>query len=245
MEMKQPNVPKLETPKAPSVPKTPEVKQPSVDPDEEMWTKQFKSMGFNDDEIKNKYLPEARKSKREALERERIKNEMQEWNRKNELKPKRATPEQMNKIRDAAIKRFGITNRLGDAFYMMPDGRMLSGAGGNYGNRVVDHRDIGSSYLDAGVDIQEAERGGNSHNMMDFMRGGNIRMIPENNSIDIMAKPTDAQMNMIYNMWRRGKLDGIQISNAEDKYGQQLGYLEDIRNERQISDFIRKYFANK
>lgn len=244
----------LEKPKAAAA-IAPNVKQPQVhqakepveepkDPEEQEWIKQFKSLGFNDDEIRDKYLPEARKSKAQELERQRVQRDKEDWEKQNAAKPRGADPSQMEKIRQEAIKEFGLANRFSDSFYMLPDGRMLSGAGkgrGGYG-RSFDHRDIGSSYLNAGVDIQETDRGGNSHNMLDFMRGGNIRTIPESNSIDVMSKPTSEQMNAIYNLWRRGDIDNIQITNPNDKYGQQLDYLEDIKSEREIADFFNRNF---
>ena len=160
---------------------------------------------------------------------------------KEQQRPRASTPEQLEKIRNSAIKEFGLTDRFSNAFYMLPDGRMLDGTGGQRWGRAYDHRDINSPYYNNQVDLQDDE-GGNSTNMMDFMRGGHIRMIPELNGIDLMAKPTDAQLNQIYKMFNRGLLNNIQVSSATDKYGQQLGYLEDIQSERQIADFLRKYY---
>lgn len=161
--------------------------------------------------------------------------------KKSEEKPRSSTSEQLEKIRKAAIDEFGLTDKYDQAFYMLPSGQMLNGSGGQRYGRYVDHRDINSPYYTAGFDF-ETDQGGNSANMLDFMRGGHIRMIPENSAIDIMSKPTDQQMNKIYDMFKRGKLSNIQISNPNDKYGQQLDYLEDIQNERQIADLIKKYY---
>lgn len=164
------------------------------------------------------------------------------WKEKQARKPSASTPEQMNALRNRALRTFGSTDRYDDAFYMLPNGQMLSGTGGqNYG-RVYDHRDINQVYGDEGVDLAEIAEGGNSTNMLDFMRGGNIRMIPETRSIDIMSKPTTQQMNRIYEMWKKGKLDGIQISDPKTKSGSELEFIDDIRNEAQISNLIRKYF---
>ena len=148
-------------------------------------------------------------------------------------KPRSSTPEQMEKIRNNAIKEFGLTNKFQDAFYLLPNGQMLSGTGGQRYGRVNDHRDINSPYLNAQVELDD-EAAGNTTNMLDFMRAGNIRLIPETNSVDLMAKPTPEQQRAILNFWRSGKLDSIQISNPDDAYGQQLDYLEDIQKENQI-----------
>ena len=158
-------------------------------------------------------------------------------------RPRSTTPEQMEQIRNNAIKEFGLTNRFQDAFYLLPNGQMLSGTGGQRYGRAYDHRDINSTYYNAGIDLQD-EKGGNSTNMLDFMRGGNIRLIPETNSVDLMTKPTPEQKRAILNFWRLGKLDSIQITNPNDDYGQQLDYLEDIQKENQILNLLKKYYGD-
>lgn len=160
------------------------------------------------------------------------------------VEKKRSTPEQIKAVTNSAIDEFGLTSDFNDAFYMLPDGRMLSGGGKqNRSSRVYDHRDINSPYYNNDLDF-ETERGGNSSNMMDFMRGGNIRLIPETSSIDLMANPTQAQRNAIYNLWKNGKINNIQISNPDDDYGQQLDYLEDIQKESQIANLFKKHYGN-
>ena len=208
--------------------------------DDEKYCSELKQLGIPENEHEN-YLKSIGQSEREAKDRERVNKEINSWNEKNAQKIARTNPQQMDAIRKAAIKEFGLTTKFNNAFYMLPDGTMLDGSGGS-GRRMLDHRDIGSSYLNANVDLQEIEQGGNSHNMMDFMRGGNIRLIPETNAIDLMSKPSEQQLNQIYKLWRMGYLDNIEVSSSDDKYGQSLGYLEDIQNERQIRDFINKYY---
>lgn len=208
---------------------------------DDMYREQLKSLGIPENEH-DEYLKSIAQSEKESQERERVKTAQQTWQERNNAKPYATTPEQLEKIRQAAIDEFGITPNFRNAFYMLPDGRMLDGSGGQ-GRRVYDHRDIGSSYINSNIDIQELDQGGNSHNMLDFMRGGHIRIMPESDAVDIMSKPTTEQMNQIYRLWRLGKLNNIQVSDAKDKYGQQLGYLENIENERQIADFLRKYYS--
>lgn len=208
--------------------------------DDKKYREQLKQLGIPDAEHDD-YLKSIAKSEQEAVERKKTQNAIKSWNETNAKKIARTNPQQMDQIRKAAIKEFGLTSKFNNAFYMLPDGTMLDGSGGS-GRRMLDHRDIGSSYLNSNIDLQEIEQGGNSHNMMDFMRGGNIRLIPESNAIDLMSKPSEQQLNQIYRLWRMGYLDNIEISSSDDKYGQSLGYLEDIKNERQIRDFINKYY---
>lgn len=207
---------------------------------DDMYREQLKSLGIPESEHES-YLQSIAKEERESADRERVRKSIDDWDAKNRLKPLKTTPEQLDKIRKAAIKEFGLTNNFNDAFYMLPNGNMLKG--GEYGTRYYDHRDINSPYANNNIDLQEIDRGGNTTNMLDFMRGGHLRIIPENSSIDIMAKPTEQQMNQIYQLWKSGKLNNLQASDPNDKYGQQLGYLENIRNERQIADFINKHFG--
>lgn len=202
---------------------------------------QLKELGIADNEM-DSYLKSISQSEQEQASREQAKTAQQKWKEANEKKPRASTDAQYDSIRKAALKQFGRARNYRDAFYMYPDGTMISGSGGRPYGRILDHRDINSIYGDLGIDLYEEDQGGNSTNMLDFMRGGNIRMIPESASLDLMRKPTSQQMNKIYEMFNRGYLDNIQISNPNDKYGQQLGYLEEIQNERQIADFLRKYF---
>ena len=225
----------------PTVYKNPnEVAQP-ITSDDNKYREQLKSLGIRPAEM-DSYLRSIAQSEKEADEREKRKAAQKKWQEENDKKPRGSTPEQYEKIRNAAFKQFGRARNYKDAFYMFPNGTMISGSGGQGYGRYFDHRDINGVYGDLGIDLYESDQGGNSTNMLDFMRGGHIRMIPENDAIDLMQKPTTEQMNAIYDMYKRGYLNNIQISNPNDKYGQQLGYLEDIQNERQIADFMRKYF---
>ena len=76
-------------------------------------------------------------------------------------------------------QRFGVTEDLALAFYLLPDGTMLDGGGEGYG-RAYDHRNI-----DYG--------GGGTRGMQEFMSIGAIRLMPETPSLDIMVEPTSAQ----------------------------------------------------
>lgn len=225
----------------PEVFKNPNEQAKSITSNDQMYREQLKKLGIRPAEM-DSYLQSIAQSEKEGAERERNKTAQNAWKEANEKKPHASTPEQLEKIRNAAFKQFGRARNYKDAFYMYPNGTMISGSGGQGYGRYFDHRDINGVYSDLGIDLYESDQGGNSTNMLDFMRGGNIRMIPETDGIDLMQKPTSEQMNAIYDMFKRGYLNSIQVSNPNDKYGQQLGYLEDIENERQISDFMRKYF---
>ena len=171
-----------------------------------------------------------------------FKSEHEKWKEANDKKPLSSTPEQMEAIRQHAIKSFGTTDRFENAFYMLPDGTMLDGTAGYGYGRVTDHRDINDSYYNSKVDLAEIEEGGNSHNMLDFMKAGNLRLIPETNAVDVMAKPTEAQMNRIKNLWRLGKIKAIEASDPNSRSGSSLGYLGNISSEDQIAAFLTRHF---
>jgi len=71
-------------------------------------------------------------------------------------------------LRGKAIKKFGYTDNRGRAGYLLPDGKMLDFGRTGFGGH--DHRDIDKIY---GGSKKGTEA------MLDFMSGGNIRMIAE------------------------------------------------------------------
>jgi hypothetical protein len=77
--------------------------------------------------------------------------------------------------------RFGVTSDFETAFYLLPDGEMLSG-GGQGAGRAYDHRNI--DYVSGGTGTQD---------MQEFMALGAIRLMPESPGIDMVVAPTSAQ----------------------------------------------------
>jgi hypothetical protein len=84
---------------------------------------------------------------------------------------------------------FGTTEILTDAFYLLPDGTFLDGAGVNEGGspgggRAYDHRNI------------RYKRGG-TRGMQEFQALGAIRVMPENGALDFVVEPTLEQYTRI------------------------------------------------
>ena len=94
------------------------------------------------------------------------------------------------KIATAAVKHFGKTYRWSETGYLLADGSKLDFSGrhegASGGHRTVDHRDILDIYPG------DTELDGNGA-MVDFMRQGNIRIMPEGDGINLQAQPTKAQ----------------------------------------------------
>lgn len=86
-----------------------------------------------------------------------------------------------------AVKRFGTTNRLNLASYLMLNGKMLDFSEGQ-GYRVQDHREI-SEILDM------PETTGYSDGLIAFMNMGNIRL--QTYGIDISQAPNQAQKSAL------------------------------------------------
>lgn len=88
---------------------------------------------------------------------------------------------------DRAVKRYGTTNRVSLASYLMLNGKMLDFSDGQ-GYRVQDHREI-SEILDM------PDTTGYSDGLIAFMNMGNIRM--QTYGIDISQTPNQAQKSAL------------------------------------------------
>ncbi len=98
------------------------------------------------------------------------------------------------------VEEFGLTDDLGSAFYILPDGRMLDGTQGGAGGfraRAFDHRNIDAPELD-----RLRDPGSNVGEMNGFMEAGAIRYMPETNGFDLVQPPTASQ--------RRRMAEGLQ-----------------------------------
>lgn len=144
---------------------------------------------------------------------------------------------------EQAKERFGVTTNLDAAFYLLPDGDMLSGGGGT-SSRAFDHRQIGYGK-------------GGTEGMQEFMSLGAIRLMPEDGSVDIMVSPTSAQMRVLgdwiehYNLVDGVSLDlqdGIGEYDERQEYylkpGRTLSKVyEPDENPKRILGAIRRFFG--
>lgn len=137
-----------------------------------------------------------------------------------------------------AIDTFGVTDIPRHGFFMLDDGRYLSGlekGADPRGNRTLDHGSIGDVY-------SEGHDGGHGY-MYKFMDEGNIRMQPESNSLSFTKKPTEAQMRSIMRLVRDGKLDTMEYVRNPN-WNEDNEYLNDIMTTGQVIDFINRVFGN-
>lgn len=131
---------------------------------------------------------------------------------------------------------FGRTYNINEAGYILINGHLLDmsgrheGASGGY--RSVDHREISDALGD--------DYGGDDYSgaMIEFMREGNIRIMPEGGGINVSVKPNSAQMEVLsrYVSKFRGEvtldiddLNGNTIASVEyPKYTHANTVLKDI-----------------
>ena len=143
-------------------------------------------------------------------------------------------------LEQEAVKHFGHTYSWAETGYVLTDGSRLDfsgrheGSGG--GGRYEDHRDI--AQLDAYRDVQGTDA------MIDFMKRGNIRIIPEIDGINLSVRPTRAQENTIADFIsrRRGEVT-LDIDNERGETIVSVEYPRGTHSNKVLQD-IRNYFEN-
>ncbi len=139
-----------------------------------------------------------------------------------------------------AKKYFGKTYKWAETGYLTPGGTKLDfsgrhdGAPGGY--RTVDHRDIRDAL---GLDY-----GGENYSgaMIQFMREGNIRIVPENGGINLIVKPTQQQEDELVQFVQKNR--GEVMLDIDDANGNTIGSVEYGRGTRSatVIGAIRDYF---
>lgn len=140
---------------------------------------------------------------------------------------------------DAALKHFGRTYSWKETGYLLTDGSKLDfsgrheGASGGY--RTVDHRDILDIYP------EDTELDGNGA-MVDFMKQGNIRIMPEGNGINLQVRPTKAQERALDDFISKAR--GEVTLDIDDERGNTLVSMEYPKFTRasKVLQDIRNYF---
>lgn len=140
-----------------------------------------------------------------------------------------------------ALEHFGRTYSWKEAGYLLTDGSKLDfsgrheGASGGY--RTVDHRDILDIYP------EETELDGNGA-MVDFMRQGNIRIMPEGDGINLQVQPTKAQERALDDFISSAR--GEVTLDIDDTHGNTVVSAEYPRGTRatKVLQDIINYFEN-
>lgn len=140
----------------------------------------------------------------------------------------------------SAVDLFGHTYSWSETGYILTDGLRLDFSGrhegGRGGYRSVDHRDISQ------IDAYEGKSGNEA--MVDFMKRGNIRIMPEGNGINLSVRPTKAQENTLADFIsrKRGEVT-LDIDNESGDTIVSVEYPRGTHSNKVLQD-IRNYFEN-
>ena len=143
-------------------------------------------------------------------------------------------------LEQKAVKHFGHTYSWAETGYVLTDGSRLDfsgrrdGSGG--GARYEDHRDI------AQLDAYSGFAGTDA--MIDFMKRGNIRIMPEGDGINLSVRPTRAQENTLADFIsrRRGEVT-LDIDNERGETVVSVEYPRGTHSNKILQD-IRNYFES-
>lgn len=129
----------------------------------------------------------------------KLKEISKKWNVENDKEEKEEEENKINSIKhdneimNLAIERFGLTNNIRQAGYILPDGRLLNFGEG--GTRDTDHRAIEGIYKAYNIPIWSDEYRYNY--VVDFMNRGAIRCDVNNGLLDMTKEPTHEQYKML------------------------------------------------
>lgn len=144
----------------------------------------------------------------------------------------------LSALEQDAVKHFGKTYNWNETGYILTDGSRLDFSGrhegGSGGYRAVDHRDISQ--------IAAYEELSGTDAMIDFMKRGNIRIIPEVDGINLSVRPTKAQENALSDFIsrRRGEIT-LDIDNERGETVASQEYPRGTHANKVFQD-IRNYF---
>lgn len=137
-----------------------------------------------------------------------------------------------------AIEEFGLTSRLSQAGFILPDGKLLNF--GSDGYRETDHRQIAAVYKQNGIKIWNDEYRYNY--VVDFMNHGAIRCDVNSGILDMTKEPTNEQFYAIKDFVR--KAVDVDIDFTDDK-GNTLHSVSysDAKPQAVVAD-IRRYYED-
>lgn len=192
-------------------------------------------IGTSGDASRFRDIAEARAEEARGVENEGESESLGEGHFSRDINPDRAG-ENVKK----AEAYFGTTYRISEAGYLLTDGKMLDFSGrhegGPGGHRTVDHRDIKDALGD------DYGGDGYSDGLIQFMREGNVRLMPENGGINMIVKPNPKQMQTLdrYISHFRGEV----IIDFDDEKGDTVNSVEYSRGtySKSILWAIEDYF---
>ena len=135
-----------------------------------------------------------------------------------------------------AIEEFGLTSRLSQAGYILPDGKLLNF--GNDGDRDTDHRAIEGIYKRNGIKIWNDEYRYNY--VVDFMNHGAIRCDVNSGLLDMTKEPTNEQFYTIKDFVRNAVDVDIDFTDDKGNTLHSVSY-SDAKPQAVVADIMRYY----
>jgi len=145
-------------------------------------------------------------------------------------------PKENYDIISLATEEFGLTSRLSQAGYILPDGKLL-----NFGNncdRDTDHKAIEGIYKQNGIKIWNDEYRYNY--VVDFMNHGAIRCDVNSGILDMTKEPTNEQFYTIKDFVREAVDVDIDFTDDKGNTLHSVSY-SDAKPQAVVADIMRYY----
>lgn len=163
------------------------------------------------------------------------------WNEeeyKEENEKMNSQPTENYDIISLAVEEFGITSRLSQAGYILPDGNLLNFGRGGY--RETDHRQIATVYKQNNISIWNDEYRYNY--VVDFMNHGAIRCDVNSGILDMTKEPTKEQYYVLKNFVRNAVDVDIDFTDDKGNTLHSVSY-SDAKPQAVVAD-IRRYYED-
>ena len=147
-------------------------------------------------------------------------------------------PKENYDIISLAIEEFGLTSRLNQAGYILPNGQLLNF--GSDGYRETDHRQIAAVYKQNGIKIWNDEYRYNY--VVDFMNHGAIRCDVNSGILDMTKEPTNEQFYVIRDFIRKAVDVDIDFTDNKGNTLHSVSY-SDAKPQAVVAD-IRRYYED-
>lgn len=164
-----------------------------------------------------------------------------EYRKKEEQEQLQRTKEYLRKsqeeqeVIDLAVEEYGTTSYLGDAGYILPDGRLLNFSRSGDAN---DHRQIASVYKNNGIKIWNDDYRYNY--VVDFMNRGAIRCDVNVGLLDMTREPSNEQYNVLKRFVRSAGDVDIDFTNDVGDTEHSVSY-SNVSPQRVVADIQRYY----
>lgn len=164
-----------------------------------------------------------------------------------------STQKYNKELEENAIKKFGVTNNINEAGYIMRNGDMLDFSGKNEGgspnNRSLDHRDINKIFDNKNLNLTKKENDYIKETNYGYVssftsRTGAIRYDGSGgNRIDLSTVPTQEQKNIIIKNFNKSKRENpSEILIVDIEINNKFGNKQTVSKEYENAEDFNKDF---